>query len=95
MNIIFRNLLRRRTRTILTIFGISLGVTVIIVLGSLADGFQAGYGAMMQGSKADLVLSQPDTMDPSYSAVKEDVGAELATPHDPEGCGCASPRHGA
>ena len=33
---------------------------------------------MMQGSKADMVLSQPDTMDVSYSAVNEEVGAELA-----------------
>jgi ABC-type antimicrobial peptide transport system permease subunit len=78
MYIIFRNLLRRKIRTSLTILGIGVGVTVIIALGALADGFQAGYGAMMQGSKADLVLSQPDTMDISYSAVKESVGAELA-----------------
>jgi ABC-type antimicrobial peptide transport system permease subunit len=78
MNIILRNLLRRKIRTLLTILGIGVGVTVIIALGALADGFQAGYGAMMQGSKADLVLSQPDTMDVSYSSVKEEVGAELA-----------------
>ena len=78
MNIIFRNLLRRKTRTLLTILGIGVGVTVIIVLGVLADGFQAGYSSMMQGSKADLVLSQPDTMDVSYSAVKEEIGAELS-----------------
>jgi ABC-type antimicrobial peptide transport system permease subunit len=79
MNIIFKNLLRRKTRTLLTILGIGVGVTVIIVLGVLADGFQAGYSSMMQGSKADLVLSQPDTMDVSYSAVKEAVGKELST----------------
>lgn len=78
MTIIFRNLLRRKIRSLLTIFGIGVGVTVIITLGALADGFQAGYGAMMQGSKADLVLSQPDTMDVSYSAVKEEIGADLA-----------------
>ncbi|MCX6065588.1 MAG: ABC transporter permease [Chloroflexi bacterium] len=78
MSIIFRNLLRRKIRTSLTILGIGVGVTVIIVLGTLADGFQAGYSSMMQGSKADLVLSQPDTMDVSYSAVKEANGAELA-----------------
>ena len=78
MSIIFRNLLRRKIRTLLTILGIGVGVTVIIVLGALADGFQSGYSSMMQGSKADLVLSQPDTMDVSYSAVKEGIGAELA-----------------
>jgi ABC-type antimicrobial peptide transport system permease subunit len=77
VNIIFQNLLRRKTRTLLTILGIGVGVTVIIVLGVLADGFQAGYSSMMQGSKADLVLSQPDTMDVSYSAVKEAVGKDL------------------
>jgi ABC-type antimicrobial peptide transport system permease subunit len=78
VNLIFKNLLRRKTRTFLTILGIGVGVTVIIALGALADGFQAGYSSMMQGSKADLVLSQPDTMDVSYSAVKAEVGAELA-----------------
>jgi ABC-type antimicrobial peptide transport system permease subunit len=78
MAIIFRNLLRRKVRTLLTILGIAVGVTVIIALGAMADGFQSGYGAMMQGSKADLVLSQPDTMDVSYSAVKEEIGKELA-----------------
>lgn len=78
MSIIFRNLLRRKIRTLLTVLGIAVGVTVIIALGTLADGFQAGYGAMMQGSKADLVLSQPDTMDVSYSAVKEEIGRGLA-----------------
>lgn len=77
MSLIFRNLLRRKVRTSLTILGIGVGVTVIIALGALADGFQAGYSSMMQGSKADLVLSQPDTMDVSYSAVKEGVGVEL------------------
>ncbi len=78
MTFILRNLLRRKIRTLLTILGIGVGVTVIIALGALADGFQAGYGAMMQGSKADLVLSQPDSIDVSYSAVKQEIGAELA-----------------
>ena len=67
MTIIFRNLLRRRVRTLLTIIGIGVGVTVIIALGALADGFKAGYGAMMRGSKADLVLSQPDTLDGAHA----------------------------
>ena len=71
---ILKNLLRRKGRTALTILGVCVGVTAIIALGALADGFQAGYGAMMSGSKADLVLSQPDALDVSYSAVKESAG---------------------
>ncbi|MCX6072095.1 MAG: ABC transporter permease [Chloroflexi bacterium] len=77
MRIILKNLLRRKTRTVLTVLGICVGVTAIIALGALADGFKAGYGSMVSGSKADLVLSQPDAMDVSYSAVDETVGAEL------------------
>ena len=76
--IILKNLLRRKIRTLLTVLGVCVGVTAIIALGALADGFRAGYGSMMSGSKADLVLSQPDVMDVSYSAVDEAVGAELA-----------------
>ena len=77
MQIILKNLLRRKVRTLLTVLGICVGVIAIIALGALADGFKAGYGSMLSGSKADLVLSQPDTMDISYSAVDEEVGAEL------------------
>jgi putative ABC transport system permease protein len=77
VQIILKNLLRRKIRTLLTVLGVCVGVMAIIALGTLADGFEAGYGSMMSGSKADLVLSQPDAMDISYSAVKESVGAEL------------------
>ncbi|HNT25973.1 MAG TPA: ABC transporter permease [Anaerolineales bacterium] len=78
MQLIIKNLFRRKIRTLLTVLGICVGVVTIIALGALADGFEAGYGSMLAGSKADLILSQPDTMDISYSAVDETVGAELA-----------------
>jgi len=77
VQIILKNLLRRKIRTALTVLGVCVGVIAIIVLGALADGFRAGYSSMMSGSKADLVLSQPDTMDISYSAVDETAGTEL------------------
>ena len=75
---IFKNLLRRKGRTLLTVVGIAIGVVAILTLGALADGLKAGYGSMMSSSKADLVLNQPDQIDVSYSAVKETVGPQLA-----------------
>jgi ABC-type antimicrobial peptide transport system permease subunit len=75
--IILKNLLRRKTRTLLTVLGISIGTAAIIGLGTMADGFQAGYSNMMTGSKADLVLSQPDSYDISMSAVREEIGKEI------------------
>jgi len=77
LRIILKNLLRRKTRTLLTVLGISIGAAVIIGLGTMAEGFQAGYNNMMTGSKADFVLSQPDSYDISMSTVKEEIGEEL------------------
>lgn len=78
LRIIVTNLLRRRGRTLLTVLGISIGTAAIIGLGTMADGFQAGYNNMMTGSKADMVLSQPDSYDISMSTVKEEIGDEIA-----------------
>ncbi|HEX7556136.1 MAG TPA: ABC transporter permease, partial [Leptolinea sp.] len=77
LKLILKNLLRRKTRTMLTILGISIGAAAIIGLGSLADGFQAGYNGMMTGSRADLVLSQPNSYDISMSTVREEIGSEI------------------
>jgi len=75
---IFKNLLRRKGRTLLTVFSIAIGVAAIVALGALADGIQAGYDSFLTGSKADLVLSQPDAMDVSLSIIDESIGKELA-----------------
>jgi ABC-type antimicrobial peptide transport system permease subunit len=74
---ILKNLLRRKARTLLTMLGISMGVATIIALGALADGLEAGYTSLLTGSKADLVLSQPNAIEVSYSTVDEQIGAEL------------------
>ena len=73
-----KNLFRRKIRTALTVLGISIGVAAIIGLGAMAKGLEAGYGSMLSGSKADLILSQPDSFDMSYSVVDESIGVQLA-----------------
>src|SRR4030067_3244163 len=69
--------MRRKIRTMLTVFGISIGVAAIIALGAMADGMEAGYTSLLTGSKADLIISQPNAFDPSYSAIDESIVAEL------------------
>jgi len=73
-----KNLLRRKARTLLTVLGISIGVTAMILLGSLADGLDVGYTDMLTGSDADLVLSQPQSFDVGYSSVEAEAGDALA-----------------
>jgi ABC-type antimicrobial peptide transport system permease subunit len=74
---VWRNLLRRKGRTVLTVLGVSIGVAVIIGLGSLGSGLQVGYSSMLAGSNADLILSEPDAYDLSMSSIDETVGPDL------------------
>ena len=74
---IFKNLFRQKGRTLLTIFGISIGVAAIVGLGALADGLKAGYDSILSGSKADLILAQPDAIDMTTTSVEESVYADL------------------
>jgi ABC-type antimicrobial peptide transport system permease subunit len=75
--VFIKNLLRRKIRTLLTVLGIAIGVAAIVALGAVSNGLKAGYGSMLKGSKADLVLSQPNAMDISYSTVEEELGKKL------------------
>jgi ABC-type lipoprotein release transport system permease subunit len=76
---VFRNLQRRKGRTIVTLVGISIGVAAIIALGAVARGMKAGFLAITQGSQADLVLAQADAYSFLMSSVDETVADELQT----------------
>jgi len=75
---IFKNLFRRKGRTILTLLGIAIGVAAIVALGAMAEGFAEGYSAMGGGSGADLLVMQADSIDIAFSAVDKEVGETLA-----------------
>ena len=74
---IFKNLFRRKGRTILTLVGIAIGVAAIIALGAMAQGIRTGFGAMSRGSQADLVLTQSGAMSAVLSSVDETVADVL------------------
>jgi ABC-type lipoprotein release transport system permease subunit len=73
----FRNLFRRKGRTILTLLGISIGVAAIVALGAMAEGMRAGYTLMARGSQADLVLSQASAMDITMGSIEETVAEQV------------------
>ena len=76
---VFKNLFRRKGRTILTIVGIAIGVAAIVALGAMADSMRAGYGTIAKGSKADLVLTKKGAVDITLSGVDEGVADQLRT----------------
>lgn len=81
---ILKNLLGRKTRTFLTVFGIAIGVAAVIALGALADGFIQGYGAISGGSGADVLVVQKDALDVIFSTVDQQVGQTIANFRDVE-----------
>jgi len=74
---IIKNLLRRKTRTALTILAIATGVAAIIALGVITSQLENGYSSMMTGSNSDLLLSQPNTFSISYSSLDEKILNQL------------------
>ena len=77
-NFIFKNLFRRKTRTLLTVLGIAVGVSMIVALGALGEGLRSGYASMFGGSGADLTLMQADSYDVTMSGVDEQAVADIA-----------------
>jgi len=76
---IFKNLFRRKGRTILTLVGISIGVAAIVALGAVAQGLKTGFTTMTQSSQADLVLSQANAMSTLISSIDEGIADEVRT----------------
>jgi ABC-type antimicrobial peptide transport system permease subunit len=74
---LFKNLFRRKGRTILTLVGISIGVVAIVALGAVGKGLKHGFSAMTQGSQADLVLSQAEAMSSLMSSVDEALADQV------------------
>lgn len=57
---IFRNLFRRKVRSLLTLMGIAIGVAAIVALRAIADGLVSGYTDVFTRSGAHLVLTQAE-----------------------------------
>jgi ABC-type antimicrobial peptide transport system permease subunit len=79
---VFANLFRRKGRTILTMLGIGIGVAAIVALGAAAQGVRAGFGALMKGSQADVVLSRAGSLNVMMNSIDEAIADELRAWHE-------------
>ncbi len=66
-----RNLGRQRTRTLLTLLGVGLGVMSMILIGSLSEGAIHSFNGIVSG--AELTMVQKDQPDTSLSVIDERV----------------------
>jgi len=74
----FKNLWRRKGRTLLTAGGIAIGTAVVVALLALTDGMAGQLTGVMSGGGADLTLMQAGIADMSFSALGEEVGEAVA-----------------
>jgi putative ABC transport system permease protein len=70
--LIFRNLLRQRIRTLLTAFGISLGITTVVALGIVTDGFKVTAQQVLRAGGSDFAIGQAGSSDLSFSTLTND-----------------------
>ncbi len=75
---ILKNLLGRKVRTLLTVFGIAVGVAAVVALGALGEGFIQGYSTISGGSGADLLVLQKDALDIMFSGVDQSLAGTIA-----------------
>jgi putative ABC transport system permease protein len=55
--VVFRGLIRRRTRTLLTLLGISIGIAAVVALVGLSRGLNKSWAAGMKARGTDVVVS--------------------------------------
>ncbi|MBC7256630.1 MAG: ABC transporter permease, partial [Chloroflexi bacterium] len=66
-----RNLGRQRTRTMLTLLGVGLGVMAMILIGSLSEGAVNSFNSIV--STSEITMVQKDQPDTSLSVIDERV----------------------
>ena len=74
---VWKNLWRRKTRTLLTLVGIAIGVMSVVALSAFAEGFINSYSTVLTSSGADIIVTQGDAADIILSAVDDTMGPRL------------------
>jgi len=67
--LIARNLVRQRTRTLLTVLGIGIGITTVVALGSITQGMKAASEDILRAGGADFMVAQKGAADLSFSTI--------------------------
>ncbi|MBC7263436.1 MAG: ABC transporter permease [Chloroflexi bacterium] len=73
-----RNVIRRRTRTILTALGIGISIMTLLTVKGISDSFSAQFTALATAGGTDLMAVQANMTDEGYSAIDERLGKKIA-----------------
>ena len=82
--LVLKNLLRQRTRTVLTLLGISIGIATVVALGVITEGAKGSSTEFVRSGGADFLVAQEGASDLSFSAVTEEEWRQIAARPDVE-----------
>ena len=71
VSLVFRNLFRQRMRTLLTVVGIAVGITIVVALGAITGGTRETVEGWLRIGGADFVVARKGSADFSFSTVSD------------------------
>lgn len=77
LTVVWKNLLRRRTRSLLTLAGIAIGVAAVVALTSIAWGFELSWQRAYLARGTDLIVLKVTSQSPMPTPFSLEKKAEL------------------
>ncbi|NTU85121.1 MAG: FtsX-like permease family protein [Chloroflexales bacterium] len=74
-----RNLLRRPTRTLMTVVGLGVGVGLIVALSGILEGSRQLITQLLSAGQADIIAEQAGASDATFSSIDERVADQIRT----------------
>ena len=91
LTIVYKNLLRRFVRSLLTVAGIAIGIAAVVALASIAWGFQKSWERAYSARGTDLIVTKITSQSPLPLPFSDKIEGELlALPHVQEASGLLS-----
>jgi putative ABC transport system permease protein len=77
LGLILKNLGRQKTRAGLTLLGITVGITTVVALGVITEGFKAASAGIITSRGSDMIVAQKGASDLSFSTIQETETANV------------------
>jgi putative ABC transport system permease protein len=78
LQMVVKNLMRQRTRTTLTVVGITLGIATVVALGTVTAGMKGTADEFVTSGGAQFIVAQQGAADLSFSRVPVEVVEAVA-----------------
>ncbi len=75
--VILKNVLNRKSRSLLTTVGVAIAVTAVVALVGIADGFQRSFRELYEKRGVDLMVVRAGSSERLASSIPQQVGKQI------------------